>query len=411
MQIAVNRWILYMQTGTNGHTEGKRASAPQGDYQRYAWKARSYVVPEPTRKGFQWKASALRGLQKFNKVEAKGPVTVVVPALYNFMPAEAVALGWLNEIDALGVIRHRIADVTKLTGWDVFTFHTRHNLDPFYASTIAAVRDTWLHEGGLTQTCINETVRRYGAAYHYNSVPARMVENLVLQSVLMGWLSSRAGDVPFRYHVLGTGLIAALVWSGSLTFESAVNTAVRVGSRWDASLKSLAREEVQKSGKEASEANLGWLYFHRVREILEGRSVLSLAASKSDVPLVEAPSRPFWFSVTAHDEPVLLETVRDVQWALESLNLASWAPRIPRPLPATTADVKGWLVSPQHPMASACRWSVYNYLLATPNQSLLFLDHIAAMGRRPALAPELNAPQQGQFQQDRLLSRIKVTGP
>ena len=401
-----------MLSGTNGHAEDKR-KAPNADNQRYAWKQQTYVVPDPSRKGFQWKASALRSLQRFNKVEVKGPVTVVVPALYNFLPAEAVALGWLNEIDALGAIRHRIADVTKLTGWDVFTFHTRHNLDPYYASTISAVRQTWLHEGTLKEPCIRETIRRYGAAYHYNCVPARLVENLVFQSSLMSWLSSRAGDVPFRYHVVGTGLLSALVWSGALTFDSAVNTAVRVGSRWDASIKAMATEELRKNGKDVSEENVGWLYFHHVREIVEGKSVVSLAATRSDVPLVEAPSRPFWFSVTAHDEPVLVETTRDVQFALESMNLASWSPRIPKVLPATSADVKGWLVSPQHPMATACRWSVYNYLLATPNSSLLFLDYIATLGRRPALAPQANTntPEGKEFQQERLLSRIKVTGP
>jgi len=237
-----------MLSGTNGHAEDKR-KAPNADNQRYAWKQQTYVVPDPSRKGFQWKASALRSLQRFNKVEVKGPVTVVVPALYNFLPAEAVALGWLNEIDALGAIRHRIADVTKLTGWDVFTFHTRHNLDPYYASTISAVRQTWLHEGTLKEPCIRETIRRYGAAYHYNCVPARLVENLVFQSSLMGWLSSRAGDVPFRYHVVGTGLLSALVWSGALTFDSAVNTAVRVGSRWDASIKAMATENCARTAR------------------------------------------------------------------------------------------------------------------------------------------------------------------
>jgi len=84
-----------MLSGTNGHAEDKR-KAPNADNQRYAWKQQTYVVPDPSRKGFQWKASALRSLQRFNKVEVKGPVTVVVPALYNFLPAEAVALGWLN---------------------------------------------------------------------------------------------------------------------------------------------------------------------------------------------------------------------------------------------------------------------------------------------------------------------------
>jgi len=133
-----------------------------------------------------------------------------------------------------------------------------------------------------------------------------------------------------------------------------------------------------------------------------------MGATAKDVPAVEAPSRPFWFSVTASDEPVLLETVRDVQWAVESMNLSSWSPRLPRPLPMTTADVKGWLVSPQHPMASACNWSVYNYLLATPDSTMLFLDHIAAMGRRTMFAPETTE----QVQEERLrLSRIKVTGP
>jgi hypothetical protein len=400
-----------MLSGTNA--EHRRSKAPHGDNQRYAWKQQTYVVPDPSRKGFQWKASALRGLQRFNKVEVKGPVTVVVPALYNFMPAEAVALGWLNEIDALGSIRHRIADVAKLTGWDVFTFHTRHNLDPYYASTIAAVRQTWLHEGTLNEGYIRETIRRFGAAYRYNCVPARLVENLVFQSSLMGWMSSRAGQVPFRYHVLGTGLLSALVWSGAMTFESAVNTAVRVGSRWDASIMSMASEELRQRSKEVTEENIGWLYFHHVREILEGKAVVSLSATRSDIPLVEAPSRPFWFSVTANDEPVLLETTRDVQWALESMNLASWAPRIPRVLPATAADVKGWLISAQHPMAAACRWSVYNYLLATPNSALLFLDYIATMGRRAAFAPDStsSAAEGKEFQQERLLSRIKVTGP
>ena len=71
-----------------------------------------------------------------------------------------------------------------------------------------------------------------------------------------------------------------------------------------------------------------------------------------------------------------------------------------------TADVKGWLVSPQHPMASVCRWSVYNYLLATPDSSLMFLDHIAALGCRAPLA----GPKPEEFKERLRLSRIKVTG-
>src|SRR5436190_20745019 len=94
----------------NTPSKGRRPEKPL-----CAWKETTYIVPTPSRTGFQWKASALRSIQRLNKPEVSGhPVTVVVPAIYNFMPAEAVALGWLNEIDALGAIRHRIQDATKL---------------------------------------------------------------------------------------------------------------------------------------------------------------------------------------------------------------------------------------------------------------------------------------------------------
>jgi len=396
-----------MQPGSY-RAPGNGRSRQQGDNQRYAWKERSYDVPTPSRKGFQWKASALRSLQKINKAEVTGhPVTIVVPALYNFMPAEAVALGWLNEIDSLHTIRQRIVEATKWTGWDVFTFHTRHNLDSYYTSTIAAVRETWLHEGSLKLSSVAETIKRYGQPYQYACISARLVENLVLQSSLMEWLSSRGQDAPLRFHVLGTGLLSALVWSGALSFESAVKTAMKLGARWDTSITSLASEELDRKGTERSDENIGWLRFHRVRQILEGRTVISLAACAEDLPQVEAPSRPFWFSVTAGDEPILLETVRDVQLALESMNMASWSPRAPRPLPAEGSNrVRGWLASPQHPIASACRWSVYNYLLATPHSALLFLDHIAALGCRPSVPAR---PEE--FQERLRLSRAKVTGP
>jgi hypothetical protein len=88
------------------------------------------------------------------------------------------------------------------------------------------------------------------------------------------------------------------------------------------------------------------------------------------------------------------------------MDLASWSPDLPKRLPADYADrVRGWLVSPLHPMASTCHWSVYNYLLATPNSALLFLDHIAALGRRP-----LAAPRPPEFQERLRLSRMKVIG-
>jgi hypothetical protein len=91
---------------------------------------------------------------------------------------------------------------------------------------------------------------------------------------------------------------------------------------------------------------------------------------------------------------------------MESMNLASWSPNLPKRLPADFADrVRGWLVSPQHPMAATCRWSVYNYLLATPETAVLFLDHIAALGRRPLAAPRPEA-----FQERLRLSRMKIVG-
>ncbi len=374
---------------------------------RCAWKEQTYAVPSPTRKGFQWKASALRSIQRLNKPGVTGhPVTIVVPAVYNFMPAEAVALGWLNEIDALGAIRHRILDSTKLTGWDVFTFHTRHNLDPFYSSTIAAVRETWLREGTLKPRPIAETVKQYGAAYHYNSISPRLVENLVFQSSLMEWLSARADGAPFRFHVVGTALLSALVWCGAVSFDNAVQTALKVGAGWDASLTNFAEEELRRAGLDPTAQNLGWTRFDRVRQILEGHTKISLASSCSELPPADAPSHPFWFSATANDAPVLIETARDVCSALESLDLASWSPVSPKRLPPDCADrVRGWLISPRHPMASACRWSVYNYLLATPKSASLFLDHIAALGRRP-----LTAPRPAEFSERLRLSRMKTIG-
>jgi len=390
------------------HTKA-HSRAQLGENHRYAWKERTYVVPSASRKKFQWKASALRGLERISKAGVTGhPVTVVVPALYNFMPAEALASGWFNEIDALGVIRHRIADAARITDWDVFTFHTRHNLDPYYASTIAAVRDTWLHEGTLSRNTIAGTIKRFGPEYRYNCISARLVESLVFQSSLIGWLKIHAEDAPLRFHVIGTGLLSALVFSGALTFDGAVRIASKLGTRWDDELTDIVRRDLERKGKATSEENVGWLRFHRVRQILEGRYSVPLDACTDDiVAAADAPSCPFWFSVTPNDEPVLLETVRDVQFALESMNLKSWSPRLPKALPTDSRDrVRGWLVSPLHPAASACRWSMYNYLLATPESSLLFLDHIAGLGRRPVVAP-----QSDEFQERLRLSRIKVTGP
>src|ERR1700675_2649318 len=89
-----------------------------------AWNTRSYCVPTPSRSGFLWKASTVRRLQHWtNRHAPSRPVTVMGPALYRLLPGETVAMGWLNEIDALGAIRQRMNCAAKITGWDVFTFH------------------------------------------------------------------------------------------------------------------------------------------------------------------------------------------------------------------------------------------------------------------------------------------------
>src|SRR6185503_5632856 len=136
-----------------------------------AWKTRTYPVPTPSRSGFRWKASALRSLHRWNgEVVSERLATIMVPALFNFMPAESVAMGWLNEIDALTTIRQRMICAAKITGWDVFTFHTLHNADHFFDSTIGAVRDTWVKEGNLSPDVLRETRRQFGKPYDYHRI-------------------------------------------------------------------------------------------------------------------------------------------------------------------------------------------------------------------------------------------------
>jgi hypothetical protein len=204
---------------------------------------------------------------------------------------------------------------------------------------------------------------------------------------------------------VGTGLLSALVWSGALTFDAAVRIALDAGSQWQSSVTKMASAELDRKGVEKSADNVGWLCFDRVRQVLEGEAVLALGATLKNRLKAEAPGRPFWYSVTAADDPVKVETLHDVQWSLESLNFASWSPRVPRPLPIDTADVKGWLVSPQHRMSSTCRWTVRNYLLSTPESVSLFLDHIASLGGRVVV----QAPQPQKAQKQIPLSRAKVS--
>ena len=324
----------------------------------------------------------------------------MVPALYNFMPAESLAMGWLNEIDALVTIRQRMICAAKITGWDVFTFHTLHNADRFFDSTIGAVRDTWMKEGNLSTAAMLETKRQFGKPCDYHRIHARLVENLVFQSSLLDWLLHRASDVPLRFHVIGTALLSALVSSGSVTFNAAVKSALKFGTRWDETLRSL--------GTAKTEEEIGWSRFAQVRSLMEGQSSLSLAVALEDLPAAEAPSRPFWYSPTAKDEPMLIRTAQDAVSALETLNLASWSFSSSRAGRSADEAIRGWLISPLHPMARLCRWSVSNYLLATPDSASMFLDHIATLGRAPVIHLPVEPVQiQNRFR----LSRIKVTGP
>jgi hypothetical protein len=375
------------------HATSSVAVAPKLDC---VWKTRAYPVPTPSRRGFRWKASALRTLQPLiTRTTIRKPVTVVVPALYSVLPAETVAMGWLNEIDALGAIHQRLNSAAKITGWDVFTFHTLHNLDPYFNTTIAAVRDTWLKEGSLSIQSVLETKRQFSKPYDYHRIPARLVENLVFQSSLLDWITKHSSEVPLRLHVIGTALVSALVSTRAVTFEAAVNSVLKFGKRWDDTIVGFSE------GRTAHE--IGSSRFEQVGKLINGHSSLALGVAREDMPATNAPRKPFWYSPTANDAPVLISTAHDAALALETLNLSSWSCALPD---ADGEPIRGWLVSPLHPVARACRWSVSNYLLATPDTSTLFLDHIASLGRTPLIHMTTEAVQ-NRFR----LSRAKVTGP
>jgi len=334
--------------------------------QQQGWKAQTYPVPAPTRTAVRWKASALRTLHRWHGSSVSGhAATIMVPALHNFMPAETVALGWLNEIDALVNIRHRMAEAASITGWDVFTFHTQHNADHFFDTTISTVRDTWVKEGNLSINAVKETKRRFGKAYEYHRVEARMVENLIFQSSLMDWVGNHKGsDVPLRFHVIGTALLSALVSTGSVSLHAAVESATKFGSRWN--------EALRHSTAATSDDAAGWRMFAQVRDLIEGRQKFSMSVLPEDLPAPDAPSRPFWYSPTAAAEPALITTAQEAANALETLNLASWSTAGVTAHQNADEPVRGWLVSPLHPAARLCRWSVSNYLLATPDSVSLF---------------------------------------
>jgi hypothetical protein len=346
-----------------------------------AWKKRTYPIPMPSRSAVRWKASLLRTLNRWNPAAISShPTTIMVPALHNLMPAETVALGWLNEIDTLVTMRQRINSAARLTGWDVFTFHTQHNADRFFDSTIYTVRETWVKEGYLSTVAIREAKRRFGKPYDYFRVDARLVENLVFQSSLLDWINRQNPKAQLRFHVVGTALLPALVSARSITFNDAVSSAMKIGTRWDATLRG------KSSGK--TEEEISKSLFTQVESLIEGRSSLSIGVSREELPKPEAPSRSFWYSPTITAEPVLISTAHDAVNALGTLNLNSWSYAMPNAIRNVEEPIRGWLVSPLHPMARVCRWSVSNFLLGTPHSVKLFLDHIATIGRKPKSKPE-----------------------
>jgi hypothetical protein len=219
----------------------------------------------------------------------------------------------------------------------------------------------------------------------------------VFQSSLLEWLVQRAEDVPLRYRFIGTGLLSGLVSSRSIAFDTAVRLALKVGGRWDETLKA--------TGGTQSEDEIGWSQFHRVRQLILGRDRFSIGIQREDLPAVDAPQRPFWYSPTLQEQPMLLTTAQDVTGALETLNLGSWSGSA-RGSRNQDEPIRGWLVSPLHPLARQCRWTVSNYLLATPKCIALFLEHVATLARTPLV--QLPAePRQNRLR----LSRMKVTGP
>jgi len=340
------------------------------------WKNRTYPIPMPSRSAVRWKASLLRTLHRWNPAAMSShPTTIMVPAVHNFMPAETVALGWLNDIDALVTMRQRINSAARITGWDVFTFHTQHNADRFFDSTIYTVRETWVKEGYLSTAAVREARRRFGKPYDYHRIDARLVENLVFQSSMLDWIGRQNSNAMLRIHVVGTALLPALVSAGSITFNEAVSSATKFGTRWDAALRGMS------SGK--TEEEISRSQFEQVEGLIEGRTSLSMGVSREELPVPESPARPFWYSPTITAEPMLITTAQDAVNALGTLNLNSWSYTMTNSARNAEEPIRGWLVSPLHPMARLCRWSVSNYLLGTPRSVTLFLDHIATIGSRP----------------------------
>ena len=217
----------------------------------------------------------------------------------------------------------------------------------------------------------------------------------------MEWTARRAQDVPLEFHVIGTALLSALVAQRSIAFDAAVDTALKIGARWDSAVESVVEQREKSASPSPNEVRRQ--RFGIVDHVLRGREQVSITVAREDLCHAEAPARPFWFSAVAAEEPIRIETARDAAMALESLNLNSWMPGKVR---VAADSFRGWLISPLHGMAKMCRWSVSNYLLATPSSVSRFIHDVASGSSAPIVAP--NEPEvQNRFR----LSRIKVTGP
>lgn len=373
------------------------------------WKKQTYPVPSPSKKGFYLKAVTLRQLGRWTQpMGMRRSVTIVVPALWNYLPAEGVALGWLNDIETRRAFRHRMMEATKIAGWDLFTFHTLHNRDPYYDSAVEALRETWLREGTLSRKAVQETRRRFGRPYDYHRMEPKLVENLVMQSAILEWMTSEAASAPIRFHFVGTALLSALAWSGALRFSDAVGAAIRIGEHWEQTVREAAVAEETRTVGGDNERVAGWIQFLLVKQLIQGRSSISVSACPVEMPEPNRKlERSFWYSAGAHDTPVRIETSQEALEALGTLNLSCWAAKVPRHTDRN--GIRGWLISPLHPLARACRWSLSNYLLATPSAVSLFVDHIAPMGELSPLSPDTSAASahQGRLR----VSKIKVTGP
>jgi hypothetical protein len=62
--------------------------------------------------------------------------------------------------------------------------------------------------------------------------------------------------MPVDYHVVGTALLSGLVCAGSISFTAAVESALKMGTRWDKTLRESANTQ--------NEEEISWDSFRQV---------------------------------------------------------------------------------------------------------------------------------------------------